>query len=250
MTNIIICGIGGTMGKIVYDTACKSKDEFTVAAGVDIYCKEQYDFTVYKDFNISLKCDVVIDFSKPQALPSIVDYCSKYGIPAVLACTGYTVEDKKIIEKASQKIAIFQSSNMSLGVNLLCQLVKRAAEFLPDFDIEIVEKHHNNKADSPSGTALTLANTANSVFGGKRKYTFGRHSFDDKRKADEIGIHAVRGGTVAGEHEVYFFGNDEIITLKHTALSKKIFAEGALKAAKFIKDKPCGLYNMYDMLAK
>ena len=137
---------------------------------------------------------------------------------------------------------------MSLGVNLLNELVKRAAEFLTGFDIEIIEKHHNKKADSPSGTALTIANSINSVFDGKKKYVYGRHSVSDYRENEEICIHAVRGGTVVGEHEVSFFGNDEIITISHTALSKHVFAEGAFKAARFIATKTSGLYSMNDML--
>jgi 4-hydroxy-tetrahydrodipicolinate reductase len=248
MTDIIICGIGGNMGRMLYNAVVQS-DEFKIVAGVDKYCGEKYGFPVYKDFDFAEKCHAVIDFSRPEALPQILNYCVKNGTPAVLATTGYGGEDYKLIEKASRDVAIFQSSNMSLGVNLLNQLVKKAAEFLPaSFDIEIIEKHHNKKADSPSGTALTLANSINSVFEGKRKYVYGRHSANEKRQSGEIGIHAVRGGTVAGEHQVHFFGNDEIITLSHTALSKSIFAQGALKAAQFIKDKKRGLYTMYDML--
>lgn len=249
MTNIIICGIGGSMGKVLYEavTACGG---INIVAGVDKFCDRKYDFPVYKDFNIQEKCDVVIDFSRPEALPQILQYCEKNNTPAVLACTGYGSEENKMIEKACQNVAVFQSSNMSLGVSLLNELVKKAAEFLPDFDIEIIEKHHNKKADSPSGTALTLANSINSVFDGKRRYVYGRHSVNEKRESADIGIHSVRGGTVSGEHQVHFFGNDEIITLSHTALSKKIFAEGAIKAAHFIKDKKRGLYTMYDMISK
>lgn len=249
MTDLIICGIGGSMGRVLYNAVSQS-NEFKIVAGIDKYCEAKYGFPVYKDFAVAEKCSVVIDFSRPEALPQVLEYCAGTGTPAVLAPTGYGGEDYKQIEKASREVAIFQSSNMSLGVNLLNQLVKKAAEFLPDFDIEIIEKHHNKKADSPSGTALTLANSINSVFEGKRNYVYGRHSANEKRQSEEIGIHAIRGGTVAGEHQVHFFGNDEIITITHTALSKSIFAQGALKAAQFIKDKKPGLYTMYDMLGK
>ena len=248
MTNIIICGIGGKMGRMLFDTAQEIKD-INIVGGVDKYCGFNYDFPVFENFdNCNILCDAVIDFSRPEALKDILPYCIKNKIPAVLASTGYDNNHNKMIEEASKKVAIFQSSNMSLGVNLLCELIKHAAKFLDGFDIEIIEKHHNKKVDSPSGTALTLANSVNSVFDGRKKYVYGRHSMSQKRQSDEIGIHAIRGGSVVGEHDVLFLGNDETVTLSHKAQSKSVFAEGALKASQFIKNKPAGIYSMNDML--
>jgi 4-hydroxy-tetrahydrodipicolinate reductase len=247
-TNIIICGIGGKMGKMLVETAKDFKD-IKIVAGVDRYCAEKYNFPVFEDFSeCNVSCDVVIDFSRPEALESIINYCAKNRTPVILACTGYQDSHRKQIEKASAEFAVFHSSNMSLGINLLSELVKKAAEALEGFDIEIIEKHHNKKADSPSGTALTLANSINSVFKEKKNYIYGRHSLNAPRKSDEIGIHAVRGGTLAGEHDVLFMGNNEVITLSHSAQTRVVFAEGALKAALYMKGKQKGLFSMSDMI--
>lgn len=248
MTDVIICGIGGKMGKVLVDTA-KELQNINIVGGVDKYCDANYDFPVFSDFSLcDIKCDAVIDFSRPEALESVLSYCKKNKVPAVLAPTGYQPEHHRIIENASIEVALFHSSNLSIGVNLLNNIVKIAAETLKGFDIEIVEKHHNKKADSPSGTALTLANSINSILENKKNYVYGRHSLNDIRTDNEIGIHAVRGGTAAGEHDVIFMGNNEIVTLSHSAHSKAVFAEGAFKAAEFIKDKTQGLYSMSDML--
>lgn len=248
MTEVIICGIGGKMGGMLYEVS-KGSSGIKIVAGVDKFCGCAYDFPVYASFDeCREKYDAVIDFSRPDALDGILAYCIKNKTPAVLASTGYSAAQKNQIEKAAEIIPIFQSSNMSLGINLLCELVKKAALILGnDFDIEIIEKHHNKKVDAPSGTALTLANSINSVYGGSKQYVYGRHGASAKRTADEIGIHAIRGGSIAGEHDVMFIGNDEIITLSHTAASKQVFAEGAFKAAKFICKKPAGMYSMSDL---
>ena len=248
--DIIICGIGGRMGTAVYEAACVAPG-VNVVAGVDKRCEGSFGYPVYPGFDqCKERCDVVIDFSRPDALEQIISYCERTGAAAVLATTGYTQQHREMIEKAAEKIPILQSSNMSLGINLLTELVRKAAEALPDFDIEIVEKHHNRKVDAPSGTALMLAESVNSAFSGKKKYIFGRHSSNEPRTKEEIGIHAIRGGTVAGVHDVMFLGNDEIVTLSHTALSRRIFEEGALKAAFFLKDKSPGLYSMRDLFRK
>ena len=169
-------------------------------------------------------------------------------MPAVIASTGYTPEQLEEIKAASEKVAIFRTANFSLGINLLCELVKKAAETLGEkFDIEIIEKHHSQKVDAPSGTALMLADSANSAFGGSKPYVNGREGIVGKR-GNEIGIHAVRGGTIVGEHEVLFCGEDEIISLSHSARSKKVFAAGAIKAAKWLAGKKAGHYDMKDLL--
>jgi len=248
MTNVIICGIGGKMGRMLKERA-DSLDNINIVAGVDKFCNADYNFPIFKDFDsCNILCDAVIDFSRPEALKQILAYSVKNKIPAVLCSTGYENEHKKMIEQASKGVAIFQSSNMSLGVNLISELIKRAAEFLEGFDIEIIEKHHNKKVDSPSGTALSLANSINSVFDGRKKYVYGRHSLNEQRQTDEIGIHSIRGGTVVGEHDVVFLGNDEVVTISHCALSKNVFVEGAFKAAEFISGKTAGIYSMNDML--
>lgn len=248
--DVIICGIGGRMGRTVYEAA-RNAGDISAVAGVDTYCEPAYPFPLFTSFAAcTVAADTVIDFSRPEALGGILDYCRRSGSAAVLCTTGYGEEHKRQIEgAAADGLRLFQSSNMSVGVNLLNKLVKLAAEALGEnYDIEIVEKHHNKKADSPSGTALTLANSANSAFGGRKKYVYGRHAAAGGRENSEIGIHAVRGGTIPGEHEVIFAGPDEIITLSHTALSRAIFAEGALRAARFLADKPAGLYSMADLV--
>lgn len=215
--------------------------------GVDL--EENFDSTpIYASFNdVIEQIDVVIDFSSPDALKDELDWAVKHGVPVVLASTGYTDEDLKLINKAAESIAVFRTGNFSLGINLLVKLVKKVAQTLgEDFDVEIIEKHHNLKVDAPSGTALMLADGVNEAYGGVKPYLKGR---DGKvgRRGNEIGIHAVRGGTIVGEHEVIFAGDDEIITLSHSARSKRVFAVGAVRAAKWIIGKPCGLYDMNDI---
>jgi len=249
MTNIIICGAGGKMGKVVFDIA-KNNPNVKIAAGVDKFADpKNFSFPLFSDF---FKCnvphDVIVDFSHPDALDDILNFCIKNKSGVVLATTGYTEQQKQKIKTTSAKIAIFQSFNMSLGINLLCNLVNQAARFLKDdYDIEIIEKHHNQKIDAPSGTALMLADSVSNAFDGGLNHVYNRREKSEKRSKKEIGISSVRGGNIVGEHEIMFIGRDEIITFTHKAASKEIFALGALRAAIFLKDKKPGIYSMKDL---
>ena len=244
MIKIAVCGASGKMGANITELL-GGDGEAQYFCGID----PRGGVNVYKTFNdIEGKPDVIIDFSSPAVLSDELDYAMKNNVPAVIGSTGFTPEQLAEIDKAAKKVAIFRTANFSLGVNLLCQLVKRAAETLGEkFDIEIIEKHHNQKVDAPSGTAIMLADSASSAFDGGKSVLSGREGICGKRGA-EIGMHAVRGGTIVGEHEVLFCGEDEIITLSHSARSKKVFAAGAIKAAKWLAGKPAGLYNMSDLL--
>lgn len=248
MINVLVCGINGKMGKNIVELISAESD-MNVVCGVDIHAENSELTPVYASFNdVCEKVDVIIDFSSPAVLKSELDWAVKHNCPAVLASTGYTENDLKLIENTSKKIAVFKTANFSLGVNLLVKLVKQAAAVLGEnFDIEIIEKHHNQKVDAPSGTAVMLAESANSAFDNSKEYLHGRSGITGKR-GKEIGIHAVRGGTIVGEHDVMFAGEDEIITLSHSARSKKVFAAGAVKAAKWLTGKPAGLYDMTDVL--
>ncbi|HBU13092.1 MAG TPA: 4-hydroxy-tetrahydrodipicolinate reductase [Clostridiales bacterium] len=249
MIHILISGVNGRLGQTLV-TSIQNAEDMAVAAGVDIRPDAfSNDFPVYADFSsVKEAADVIIDFSRPDALPGLLAYASEHNIPAVLTTTGYTDTDKMMIAKYAGHIPLFYSANMSLGVNLQIELAKRAAEILADsFDIEIVEKHHNQKVDSPSGTALAIAEGINSVLGGSREFVFGRHSRNGKRAENEIGIHAVRGGTVTGEHDILFFGPDEVLEINHRAHSKQVFTEGAVRAARFIYKKDPALYSMTDL---
>ncbi|MCD8308952.1 MAG: 4-hydroxy-tetrahydrodipicolinate reductase [Clostridia bacterium] len=249
MINILVCGINGYMGKNI--TALLEADGGAkVVCGVDIAPSQNNLTPTYALFNdVKEQVDVVIDFSSPACLNDEMEYCLKNNVPAVIATTGYSKEQLLYIDECAKKIAIFRTANFSVGINLLVKLVKEAAEFLGEsFDIEIVEKHHNKKVDAPSGTALMLADSANAAYGGSKEYLNGRSGSVGKR-GNEIGIHAVRGGTIVGEHEVMFCGEDEIITLSHSARSKKVFAAGAIKAAKWLAGKPAGKYDMNNLIA-
>ena len=245
MTNIVICGANGKMGKKVYECV-QNREDCNVVAGIDLNTDRYADFPVYKALTeMNEKPDVIIDYSHPSCLQSILDYCLTTGVPVVLATTGYSEEQIADIKKASAQIPVFFSWNMSLGINLLVQLAKKATAILGDqFDIEIIEKHHNQKIDAPSGTALMIANAINETKNNEMKYVYDRHSRRQKREQSEIGIHAVRGGTIVGVHEVLFAGNDETITLTHSAASKNVFAEGSVNAAVFVKGCQPGLYDM------
>ena len=245
MVNILICGAGGKMGSTLLELL-DGEPLAKAVCGVDIYAPANAHIPVYTTFNeVKEKVDAIIDFSSPAALCDELEWAVKNGVPVVLGSTGFNSEQLKIIDESSKKIAIFKTANFSLGVNLLIKLVCEAALFLGDkFDIEIIEKHHNLKADAPSGTALMLADSANTQ---NKNYLYGRDSSSGKRK-NEIGIHAVRGGSIVGEHEVLFAGEDEIVTLSHSARSKKVFAAGAIKAAVFLAGKPAGKYDMGDII--
>lgn len=242
---LILCGSCGRMGKTVAE--CAETDE--IVCGVD---RNPYplSFPVYRSFDeVTESADAVIDFSSPSDLKERLEFCSERNVPIVLAATGYTEDDEKLIAEYAKSVAIFKTGNLSLGVNVLQFLVKKAAEALVDFDAEIIERHHNQKKDAPSGTALMLADSVNEGFGKSKHFIFGRHGNVGARDKHEIAIHAIRGGTVVGEHEVMFAGTDEVITLTHSAQSRKVFASGALKAAKWLQGKPNGLYDMNDLLS-
>lgn len=248
MINVLLSGACGKMGNAV-TRCCKEDEDLKIIAGVD-RVEALYDYPIFKSFDdVNVTPDVIIDFSNVSVLDSLLKYAIKNNIPVVLATTGYSEVQIAQIKDAANKIPVFFTANMSLGVNLLSSLAKYAAGILGgDFDIEIVEKHHNQKLDAPSGTALMLANAVNEVFDDKYNYEYDRHSKRQKRPKNEIGIHAIRGGTIVGEHDVIFAGHDEVITLSHSAQSKEVFASGSIKAAKFIIGKPCGLYDMSSIL--
>lgn len=249
MINILMSGCNGKMGQVITRLA-EQYEDLKIAAGYDVFDKVKNSYPVFNKLeNCDVKIDVIIDFSNPEALEGLLNFATTRKLPVIVATTGLSQIQKKLVEKASSEIPVFSSANMSLGVNLLIDLVKKAARLLePNFDIEIVEKHHNQKLDAPSGTALAIADSINSVLDQKQEYVYDRHSRRKKRSRNEIGMHAVRGGTIVGEHSVIFAGNDEIIEINHSAMSKDIFGTGALRAAKFIYNKSPGLYNMNDLI--
>ncbi len=249
MIKAILCGASGKMGGFVALTATED-GEIQIVAGVDKINNGE-KFPVFPSFSeINVKADIIIDFSNAALLDGLLDYALKNNLPAVIATTGYTDGQIKKIQDAAKKIPIFFTFNMSIGVNLIASLSKKAAQILGDgFDIEIVEKHHNQKLDAPSGTAIMLANNINSVFGDTLNYEYDRHSVRRKRPKNEIGIHSVRGGTIVGDHDVIFAGHDEIITISHSARSKEVFAVGAVRAAKFLYGKKPGLYDMNSIMS-
>lgn len=249
MVRIILSGCNGKMGQAI--TACvNSRDDCEIVAGIDIDPIMLSRYPVFTDpQDITCEADVLIDFSHPSALKNVLSYCVSKKLPAVIATTGFSDEQITEIKDTSELIPIFFSFNMSLGVNLLVELCKKAATVLGnEFDIEIIEAHHNQKIDAPSGTAFMIANAINQVMENEYIYKYDRHAQRKKRSKKEIGIHAVRGGTIVGEHQVVFAGRDEIITLSHSARSKEIFAAGAISAAIFMSNKPSGLYDMKDLV--
>lgn len=249
MTRIILCGANGKMGKVIQDVVSK-RDNCEIVAGVD-FNTEFSTFPVYKTIDeVKEDADVIIDFSNPALLPSLLVFSENKKLPVVIATTGYDENQKKMIEAASKKTPVFFTYNMSLGINLLANLAKKAVSVLgSDFDIEIIEKHHNQKIDAPSGTALMLADAMCEEMDHPMAYEYDRHSKREKRTKNEIGLHAVRGGTIVGEHEILFSGRDEIITLSHSARSKEVFAVGAVNAAEFMADsKAPGMYTMKEMI--
>ena len=249
MTNIILCGANGKMGKVI-SNCIKAYSACKIVAGIDLYTDGATDFPIYSSFDkVTEKADVIIDFSNPALLDSLLDFAKKNSLPVVIATTGYSAEQTEKIKLASKDIPVFFTFNMSLGINLLVALSKKAASILGDsFDIEIVEKHHSLKVDAPSGTAIMLANAVNEALDDKMMFTYDRHSKREKRAKNEVGIHSIRGGTIVGEHDVIFAGHDEVITLSHHAASKEVFAEGSIKAAVFLAGRPAGLYDMNDVV--
>ena len=255
MIKIAINGYNGKMGQVVAKiVATTFSDRASVAYGIDIAEDTTGEIPVYAGVNNipdALKADVIIDFSNPAALPSLLKYAVEKKIAIVVATTGLSKEDERLMQEASKKIPLFWSANMSLGVCLLKELAKKAAAFLGEtYDIEIVEKHHNRKLDAPSGTALAIADAINKSEGDKFCYEYDRHSKRAKRKPTEIGISSVRGGNIVGDHEVIFAGQNEVIEITHKAMSRSLFADGAVKAAFYLKDKPAGFYDMDSLLAE
>lgn len=250
MIKLIISGCNGRMGHVVEDI-CAADSDVEVVAGFDILGCASRDFPVYTvPDQFSGEADAVIDFSHPAALTSLLTFCKSRGFAAVLATTGYSPEQLAEIDEAAKVIPIFRSANMSLGINVVVELIKKAAAVLEGYDIEIVERHHNRKVDAPSGTALMLADAAASAVSHESNYVYERHSVRHPRDKREIGISAVRGGTIVGDHEVIFAGRDEVIELHHHAASREIFANGAVKAAKFLLGKAPGLYSMADLVTE
>ncbi len=249
MINILLSGCNGKMGGVISEIV-SNDDNAKIICGLDINTETKYGYPVYaKAEKINEKADVIIDFSHPSALDGILSYAVENNIPIVVATTGLSKEQMEKINKASYSIPVFFSANMSIGVNLLIDLARKATKLLSDkFDIEIIEKHHNQKIDAPSGTALAIADAINEELDIPYNYVYDRHSVRKKREKSEIGIHAVRGGTIVGEHDVIFAGNNELVTLSHTATSKEIFAEGAVKAAKYLASKTPGMYNMNSLI--
>ncbi len=249
MLKIVINGCNGKMGHVLTETAEKDPG-VAVIAGIDKNIERfRNKFPVYENINeFEGNADVILDFSRPEALKSLTEYAANTKTPLVIATTGLKEEHKQYIQEAARHVPVFLSANMSLGVMVLKEIVKKAASVLgDDFDIEIVDFHHNQKVDAPSGTALMLADTINCQLKGGKRFVYGRSPESGKREKEEITIHALRGGTACGEHRIIFAGHDEIVEIKHTALSKSIFAIGALKAAKFIVQQEKGLYTMDDL---
>lgn len=250
MVNIILAGALGKMGRTI--TRCaQGSDKVRIVAGVDVAEDPAYDpgFPIYPDFSsIAEEADVVVDFSSPALLGSLLDFCLRKKVAAVIAATGYGDAERSEIRSASQQLPVFFSANMSVGINLLRYLAREAARIIGlSSDIEIVERHHNQKVDAPSGTALALADSINEVLDDAYSYQYDRTKDRKKREKYEIGIQAVRGGSIVGEHEVIFAGMDEVIEFKHTAYSKAVFGKGAVEAAKFLAGKPAGRYDMSDL---
>ena len=249
MKQIIIQGIRGKMGRALCERI-EGRQDCRVLAGIDLSAGQEGAIPVVSSpSDLPAGGDVVIDFSAPEASMRLLEYCVAHSLPCVLCTTGFSEEQKDQIRQASEKVAVFQSANMSLGINLLAELACRAAKKLGlDYDIEIIEKHHQNKVDAPSGTALLLADAINASVDEPYTYVYDRHAVRKARDVHEMGLHAVRGGSIVGEHEILFCGQDEVITLSHSAASRGVFANGAINAALFLCGKPAGLYTMRDLL--
>ncbi len=250
MTKIILNGCNGQMGRVI-SNLCAEEEDIAVVAGVDLVAERHDDYPVYAAIaDCREEADVIVDFSNPACTDALLLYSVTRGIPVVLCTTGLSKEQQEAVRVSSEQVAVLQSANMSLGINTLLELLKPAARALAGagFDIEIVEKHHNKKLDAPSGTALALADAVNEAVGETYRYTTDRSGERRKREPNEIGIQSVRGGNIVGEHEVLFCGTDEMISLKHTANSRAIFAKGALAAARFLAGKPAGMYGMSDVI--
>ena len=250
MVKIIMHGCNGKMGPVITDMV-KNDDTAEIVAGIDVVDNRDNGYPVFTDIDAcDVPADVIIDFAAAVAVDKLLDYSVKHKIPVVLCTTGLSEAQIAKVEEASKKVAVLRSANMSLGINTLMKLLKEAANiFAPaGYDIEIVEKHHNQKVDAPSGTAIALADSINEARNNEYEYVYDRSQVRKKRDKKELGISAVRGGTIVGEHEVIFAGVDEVIEFKHTAYSKSVFAKGAVEAGKYLAGKPAGLYNMSDVI--
>ena len=250
MTKIIMHGCNGRMGQNI--TRLVAADpEIEIVAGVDMFDGITNTYPVFKSITeCDVLADVVIDFSAASTVDTLLDYCAAKQIPVVLCTTGLNADQLAKVEEMSKKVAILKSANMSMGINLLQKVLKDISPILAQagFDIEIVEKHHNQKKDSPSGTALALGDSINEAFEEKYEYVYDRSDRNIARPQKEIGFSAVRGGTIVGDHDVIFAGEDEVITLSHRAYSRAIFGNGAIQAAKFLAGKDAGMYNMSDVI--
>ena len=250
MTKVIMNGCNGHMGRVISDL-CEQDPDIEIVAGVDINTEVHYGYPVFaKIEDCDVAADAIIDFSHVSCVDAMLAYSVEKKIPVVVCTTGLSKEQDEKVKEASKKVAVLKSANMSLGINTLMELLKTAAKTLAPagFDIEIVEKHHNQKLDAPSGTAIALADSINEAMDNAYEYKYDRSQERKKREKMEIGIQAVRGGNIVGEHEVLFCGTDEVITFKHAAYSKAVFGKGAIEAAKFLAGKPEGFYDMGDVI--
>ena len=250
MVKMIMHGCNGRMGHVIVDL-CKEDQEIQVVAGVDACGENTYDFPVFKSLSeCNVDADVIVDFSNASAVDGLLDYCVAKAIPVVLCSTGLSAEQLDKVKEASAKVAVLKSANMSVGINALIKVLKEVSPLFAaaGFDIEIVEKHHNQKLDAPSGTAIALADSINESLNNEYEYVNDRSTRREKRPVKEIGISAVRGGTIVGDHDVIFAGHDEVVTLSHRAYSRAIFGKGAIQAAKFLAGKSAGMYDMSDVL--
>lgn len=250
MTKVIMNGCNGHMGHVISDL-CEKDPEIEIVAGIDIDTEQHYGYPVFANIgDCDVAADAIIDFSHVSCIDALMAYCVSRQIPVVVCTTGLSGEQDALLKTSSEKVAVLKSANMSLGVNTLMELLQTAAKVLAPagFDMEIVEKHHNQKLDAPSGTAIALADSMNEALDEAYSYKYDRSQERKKRDKYEIGIQAVRGGNIVGEHEVIFAGTDEVITFKHTAYSKAIFGKGAIEAAKYLAGKPAGFYGMADVI--
>lgn len=250
MVRAIMHGCNGKMGRVITGLIWDD-DAIEIVAGIDTYTGTANDYPVFESIeSCDVEADVVIDFSNASAVDHLLDYCAKKKLPVVLCTTGLSEEQLRKVEETAEQTAVLKSANMSLGINLLLKLLQNAAKVLgpAGFDIELVERHHNQKVDAPSGTALALADSVNEALDNQYTYVFDRSQVRQKRGEKEIGISAVRGGTIVGDHEVIFAGADEVIEFKHTAYSKAVFGKGAVEAAKFLAGKKAGKYDMSDVI--
>ncbi len=250
MVKIIMHGCNGKMGQVITGIVAADKDA-EIVAGIDIVDNRQNPYPVFTNINdCNVEADVIIDFASAKAIDKLLDYVETRKIPVVLCTTGLSEEQLARVEEVSKKVAVLKSANMSLGINTLFKVLKSVSPLLAEagFDIEIVEKHHHFKVDAPSGTALALGDAVNESLPEKYEYKFDRSQDRIPRPKNEIGFSSVRGGTIVGEHDVIFAGEDEVITFSHTAYSKSVFAKGAVEAAKFLKGQPAGHYTMKEVI--